>query len=85
MLRFTGKSVRQTFWIGVILIAASIIWLFGSIAATPWLSPNAHAWVGILPSALLVLVGCGFLGTWAAHRFNQLFGIEGQDKEDSQP
>jgi hypothetical protein len=85
MLQYTRKSVRQTLWIGLGLMAVAIVWFIGSIVATPSLSPDAHAWVSLLPAALLALGGCTFLGTWIGHLVSQLSGIVDPDEDDPQP
>jgi lipopolysaccharide export LptBFGC system permease protein LptF len=84
MIRYSRKSVRQTFWIGMILMAAAAVWLVGSVAAklSLKLSPDAIALVSVLPAVLLALGACAFLGAWMGHRTNQLFGIDGTDEDD---
>jgi hypothetical protein len=79
--RFTRKSVRQTFLIGLALMVAAAVWLVVSIAVTPSLSPDTHALIGLLPAALLALGGCGFLGTWGSFQFQRLFGRMGYEDE----
>jgi hypothetical protein len=68
--RYTRKSVRQTFWTGIVLTVVSVLWLVGSIAATPSLSPDAHVWISLIPFLMLVMAGAGFLGAWLSWWFS---------------
>jgi hypothetical protein len=79
--------IRQTFRIGVALLAASILWFVGSILAVasfssePQVSEGAHAWVVLLPSVMLLLAAVGFLVTWATFYVNRALGLTATDDD----
>jgi hypothetical protein len=88
MHRYTRKSVRQTFWTGVVLLAASIAWLLGSA----WIAvefkfdakSNLYAGIMLLPFFMLLMAAIGFLATWLMFCFYRAMGLA-ELYDDPQP
>jgi hypothetical protein len=84
LVRFTRKSVRQTFWIGVAFLATSTMWLIGSLSVGPHLVGDENVKTGIilLPFVMLMIAAIGFLGAWAQYVFYSWIGLTGPDDDN---
>ena len=85
LIRFTRKSVWQTFWLGIATAVLAVVWLVGSILATPTFSPDAHAWISLLPFILLMLAATVFLVASVWFFVLWLIGVTGWEDDSPQP
>jgi hypothetical protein len=83
-IKFTRRSVRQTFRIGAALFVASILWLVFSLEMDAVLTSdeNTQAYLVLLPFVILLIAGLGFLGIWGQFHFYRWLGSYSYDDGD---
>lgn len=84
LVRYTRKSVRQTFWIGVAFLAASTMWLIGSLSVIPHIiaDENVRAGIVLLPFVILMIAALGFLSAWVHYILYSWIGLTGPDDDN---